>query len=474
MADKKYLKPLEIIALCLIIGSINALFEYDPGFASMYYIPYLIASVLVSTIYGAGWGFATFGLSTLIIAGALPGLLPVIYPDWSVDGYWRTLLAGAYIPASVGLLFIYIFGVIRSTALSTTNDFRGRVQDLTRTNWLLKKKADALFKVNLELDERVSRQQEAITSLHAQLRKLDTLDLNQALDALLETVQIFTQAVKTSVWRYEESTKSLRLAASRGWDPSEKIQTLIPVDNTIEGWVYRNNSLFSVRMLLQYDNLQKMDKGRNIITIPLSFERTKWGILNVQEMPFEKYNLYSERLLQIIASLAAHPIERAVAYESIIRKEEVDSKTGLPLFSQFYRTLEEETRRSGVQKGNYTLILIELINFPEIQEQYGLDQTKKLVRAVTDALKVISDRNVDCFQYKSDSQVALLIPDLDFDGASLYSLEALERINAEAWDIEGGAVRLEAVIGFSVFAGEGESPDQILEQAESLLEMQKV
>jgi GGDEF domain-containing protein len=472
MAERKYLKPLEILVLFTIIGSINAFFENDPGFASMYYIPYLVASVLVSTIYGAGWGFLAFGVSASVIAGALPVALSMIHADWSTSGYWKNL-ADAYMPASVGLLLIYVFGVIRSTSVSATAELKGRVHDLTRQNWLLKRETDALFKVNVELDGRVSGQQETITSLHAQLRKLDTLDLNQALDALLETVEIFTRAVRASVWRYDDSSKSLRLAASRGWDPDESIQTLIPVDGTIEGWVYRNNSPFSVRMVLQYDNLQKMDVGRNIITIPLSFERSKWGILNIQEMPFEKYNLYSERILQIIASLAEHPIERAVAYESIIRKEEVDSKTGLPLFSQFYRTLEEETRRTDVQKGNFSLILIELTNFTEIQEEHGLDNAKGLVRSVIDSLQIISDRNANCFQYKNDAQVAIIIPNLDFDGASLYSLDALEKINAEDWEVDGGVVRLEAVIGFAVSAGEGESPDQVLEQAESLLEMQK-
>jgi GGDEF domain-containing protein len=472
MAERKYLKPLEILVLFTIIGSINAFFENDPGFASMYYIPYLVASVLVSTIYGAGWGFLAFGVSASVIAGALPVALGMIHADWSTSGYWKNL-ADAYIPASVGLLLIYVFGVIRSTSVTATAELKGRVYDLTRQNWLLKKETDALLKVNVELDGRVSGQQETITSLHAQLRKLDTLDLNQALDALLETVEIFTRAVRASVWRYDDSSKSLRLAASRGWDPDESIQTLIPVDGTIEGWVYRNNSPFSVRMVLQYDNLQKMDVGRNIITIPLSFERNKWGILNIQEMPFEKYNLYSERILQIIASLAEHPIERAVAYESIIRKEEVDSKTGLPLFSQFYRTLEEETRRTDVQKGNFSLILIELTNFAEIQEKHGLDNAKRLVRSMIDALQIICDRNANCFQYKSDAQVAIIIPNLDFDGASLYSLDALEKINAEDWEVGGGVVRLEAVIGFAVSAGEGESPDQVLEQAESLLEMQK-
>ena len=88
-----------------------------------------------------------------------------------------------------------------------------------------------------------------------------------------------------------------------------------------------------------------------------------WGVVNIGEMPFEKYNLYTERLLYIISTLAEHSIEEALSYESIIRKEENDEDSGLPLFSQFYRMLDEETRRSGVRKGDFSIVLVDFTNF---------------------------------------------------------------------------------------------------------------
>ena len=474
MAAKKLLIPLETIVLILIIGVVDFFFAENPGFASLYYIPYLLASALIAAVYGAGWGFFAFGLSVAVVAGGLPAALYLVSTEWSVDGYWKELISDSYIAAAAGLICVYVFGVIRTTARSQIAELKRRIHELARENWLLNKKSEALFKANRELDERVSRQQEAITSLYTQLRKLDTLDVNQALDVLLETVQIFTRAVKLSVFRYDQSAKELTLAASRGWEPDEHMETSISLDGTIEGWVYRNNSLFSVRMLLQYDNLSKMDKGRNIITIPLNLSQRIWGVLNIQEMPFEKYNFNSERILQIIASLAEHSIERAVAYESITQQGEIDDQTGLPLFSQFYRTLEEEAKRTGIQKGTFSIIIVEITNYARLAEEKGLDETKGLVKQLAEELRSISDRKAHCFEYKEDSQLALLIPGLDIDGVSLFSLETLERIHTGGFRIGTETVPLEVAIGFSVFAGEGETTEQLLEQAESLLEMQKV
>ena len=73
--------------------------------------------------------------------------------------------------------------------MRTEQRLRERIETLSKGNWRLQKKSDSLMKVNLELDERVSRQQDSITSLYTQIQKLDTLDVSQALNVLLETVQ---------------------------------------------------------------------------------------------------------------------------------------------------------------------------------------------------------------------------------------------------------------------------------------------
>ena len=463
---------LETLALSLIIAGINLIFPRFPGFSNLYYIPYIGASLLLSAVYGAAWGFVSILFSAGLILGPLPFLLRLIDPSTNLSSYWPNIFKSAYIPLPIGLLSSYVFGMIRSASVGTQQQLRGRIETLSRENWLMKKKGDSLMRVNTELDERVSRQQESITTLFTQLKKLDTLDVTEALNILLETVTIFTKAEKASIWRFEEN--QLVLATSLGWNSNERSNTTLPIESTIEGWVFRNNSIFSVRMLLQYDMLQKMDTGRNLITLPLTFDRKIWGVLNIQEMPFEKYNLYSERLLQIIVRLTEHSIERALAYESIIQQDEVDDRTGLPLFSQFYRLLEEETQRTGGQKGNFGTIIIEITNYAKIIQDHHQDGAKDLVKSIAAELKTLSDNKADFFHYKEDSQIAFIYPGLDFDGVSLFCLETLEKVNGGNWEIDGQRVELEVIIGFSVFSGEGQTSNQLLEQAENLLEMQKV
>ena len=96
-----------------------------------------------------------------------------------------------------------------------------------------------------------------------------------------------------------------------------------------------------------------------------------------------------------------------------------------------------------------------------------------MIGTIAVEIEAITEHRARLFLYKEDSQIAILYPNLDSDGVSLFCLEALEKINEDTWQIQDAPVNLEAIIGFSVFSGE-QSADQVLEQAENLLEMQKV
>ena len=87
---------------------------------------------------------------------------------------------------------------------------------------------------------------------------------------------------------------------------------------------------------------------------------------------------------------------------------------------------------------------------------------------------VFSGSRIGVFSYREDSQLAVLCPNLDYDGASLYCLEALAAINKKDWKIGGEAVELEMIAGYAsakvgLYEAEG-----LLRQAEHLLLLQKV
>jgi len=114
----------------------------------------------------------------------------------------------------------------------------------------------------------------------------------------------------------------------------------LPVNESIEGWVVRNNLVFSARMLVNYANLRKMDQGRNIMAFPISFGKAVWGVLNIEEMPFSKFNLYTEKILGALIDLGSPSIEKTVANERLMVTE-LHPQTGFPLYSVLRKKMEQ-------------------------------------------------------------------------------------------------------------------------------------
>jgi GGDEF domain-containing protein len=191
-------------------------------------------------------------------------------------------------------------------------------------------------------------------------------------------------------------------------------------------------------------------------------------------MPFAKYNLYAERLLLLIMALAGPALERAIEYEAVVRQEDINPVTGLPSFSQFYALLEHELSRQDAENGTLAVMVLELLNFPALAAEHGKEATLRLLAEITPLVRELSGGKARFFHYKGEAQLVVLAPNLDADGASLFSLNLLTRVNERQWALRDTRVFFELILGFGVRAGAGQSADDLLEAAENLLEMQKV
>jgi GGDEF domain-containing protein len=473
---KPVLKIGEIAFFSLLIGALNLIFVENPGFFHGFFNPYLALALVVSLLYGKSFGFLSLACSTLIIGVALPPLVGLVRPELSLSfkDSWRVLGDTALLPLGVGLLGVYLFGIIRDSYVSRLRKAKDTLRTVSRNKGLLSRQSRTLTQVNQELEERINRQQDSITALYTQIQELYSLSMSKALEAILATVRKFSGAGSASIWEYRAEAKELRLAANLGWESTSGLATVIPVDQSIEGWVARNNLAFSVKMLIQYENLRKMDKGRNLMTFPISPGRKMWGVLNIEEMPFLKYNLYTEKILQLIIALAEPALERAIEYDALTHQAEINQFTGLASFSQFYSLLQAELQRTILQQGTLSVIILELVNFPALIEEYGRENAYSVLVTMIEKLKALSQNKASFFHYKSENQLGLLFPSLDYDGTSLFCLEALEAMNQKTWKLNDRQLFPELFLGYASLGGGQETAEELLESAENLLEMQKL
>ncbi len=464
----------ELLLFPIAIGAVNLFFRDNPGFFRGSFNPYLLLALIVAVYYGKYYGLLSLLFSSLIIALPLPFVLSIFQPGtWGLS-YWADLRSVAPVPMAATLVSAYILGLIRDAQTGRLAKAKERVRLFSRQKGELLKLKRVLETINQELEQRVSRQQDSITALHSEIQELYSLNLDKALETILSTVQRFSGATEVSIWQVHPETKDLHLVVSRGWDESGSRPTVISVENSIEGWVLRNNTVFSVKMLGQYENLRQMDRGHNIMTFPVAEGRKIWGVLNIADMPFAKYNLYTEKLVTMILALAAPALERAVEYEAVVTQAEVHPVTGLAGFTQFFSLLKNTLQGARRDKETLSVLILELTNFDTLSESFGRENALRLVSQLAGQLLILSRNKANLFHYKDENQIAVLYPHLDYDGASLFSLETLSMINEKEWILQEQKVNLEVMVGYASLSEEQLEAEGLLQIAENILEMQKV
>ncbi len=463
--QKVFREKVTVGLLLLLPLGLNGLYPTDPGLGQWYSLPYIVVFLLQAVLAGPVVGLLVWMIAVLGILGVsfYEGSFPP--PAWANPvrfGIWGSLP-----------LLIYIFGRITDVLRGNLQAIQLRFRSLVKKNQRYSRTIRELQKVNAVLEERVAKQRDSLTLLYNQVQTIRTLNLEKALRVLLETVQLFLQARKITLWTLDESMNRLRIEMSLGWDGKERDDSL-SLNDSVEGWVYRNSSLFSFRMLLQYENLKKIYRGGTVLALPVHAGKKPFGVLSIEDLPFERYNLYSERLVQIIVGLAEPFLEDILAYRQLANLTDVDEDTGIPHFSQFYQLMVNELDRAKKQRSPLSVVVFEIDNFPDLVEKFGKKAAKGSLKAVAEELTLFSDRRYSSFLYREEGQVVFLCPNLDQDGASLFCLESLERLNQQEWKVGDASIPLSMVVGYATARPGSYELEPLLQQVDHLLLLQKM
>ncbi|MCO5170989.1 MAG: diguanylate cyclase [Planctomycetes bacterium] len=177
-------------------------------------------------------------------------------------------------------------------------------------------------------------------------------------------------------------------------------------------------------------------------------------------------NTYSfrEEDLYLFLILANHATT-ALLKERLYRQAITDPLTRLFTRGHFERTLEEQERRFEAARAPYSLVMIDLDRFKEINDEHGHLLGDAVLREVADLLVGVVRGDDLCFRYGGD-EIAVVLPETDADGAHIAA-EKVRRALAEHRFGEG--VRVAGSLGAATCPAHATTSADLVRKADQAL-----
>lgn len=185
---------------------------------------------------------------------------------------------------------------------------------------------------------------------------------------------------------------------------------------------------------------------RSMLAVPLVVEDRVTGMLLVQSARKSAYDEHQLSLLTTVAQQAAVALENARHYEMAT----VDSLTGFFLRDYFFRRLDEEFQRVARYGGSFSVLMIDLDDFKEINDRHGhLAGDHYLGSISRTILKQLRGADLGC-RYGGD-EFCLLLPETDVAGSRVIAERIRQAVSAEIVGLDDLALRTTVSIGVAAY-----------------------
>ena len=138
-------------------------------------------ALFVAAYYGKYYGFVSLGLSILIVGAGLPAAESLLASGGlgHSGSYLRLLWTAAPVPLAVAIAETYVLGLVHDSLARKSRNAGESLRLMSREKGLALRQVRALSVVNRELEERISQQEDSITSLYSQIQVLNSLNLEK-------------------------------------------------------------------------------------------------------------------------------------------------------------------------------------------------------------------------------------------------------------------------------------------------------
>src|SRR5436853_2020341 len=217
------------------------------------------------------------------------------------------------------------------------------------------------------------RQSQELNIFHDVAKALTySLDLDYILQTIMEKMAEYFRPDTWSLLMVDEDKQELYFAIAVG-DAAEALKNVrLKVGEGIAGWVAKHGERLVVpdvytdpRLAKRIDEMTKWET-RSIICVPVRSRLRVLGVIQLVNVRMDHFTEQESFFLQSLCDYAAIAIENARAFERIQELTIPDDVTGLYNARHLHKTLETEGYRSARYNYEFTVVLLDLDHFKQV------------------------------------------------------------------------------------------------------------
>jgi diguanylate cyclase (GGDEF)-like protein len=311
--------------------------------------------------------------------------------------------------------------------------------------------ARALDDVNATNDALASRISELAT-VHAIGREiLATLDPQRIFAIVERECRKIFEVDFFFIGILDRDTNEIRIAYRPAGEDAPT-ETSRPLSDGLAAWIVREKRALRIddasagEQALPFRPHMVNEEVRSVLAVPLLVGERVVGVLSLQSRRPRAYDEHQLSVLATIAQQAAVAVENAHHYTLAT----IDSLTGLHLRDYFFRRFEEEYTRVKRYAGAFSILMLDLDGFKEINDRHGHLAGDRYLRAVGAAIRVRM-RGADLACRYGGDEFCILLPETDLAGARPIAERLRQALARLVVDVEDASLRTTVSIGIASF-----------------------
>ena len=182
-------------------------------------------------------------------------------------------------------------------------------------------------------------------------------------------------------------------------------------------------------------------------------------------------NAFTNEDLKVFSIIARHSsiaINNTLLHKKIKELSITDGLTGLYVYRYFNDMLDKEILRSTRYQQPFSLIMLDLDGFKEVNDTFGHPQGDAVLREVAQILKRVC-REVDVVARYGGEEFAIILPATDTEGAYILADRIRMVIKNYAFGLKDNVISLTASLGVASYPESGATKTDLIKQVDRAL-----